>query len=307
MFHGYPAIIWPGDNTTMWLQPDRFLVFVQSELGEEAARNSLESFYRNAVAYGLISGDGAIIPNITEAVSPAITETPALGDSIALKASLDGYGESSKTISNAGNYEVIIIEGKVVDQEGNGVGGANVEVISGANPAAISTNADGTYSLVLNVPGGQENGSLGGANFTLQLEGDLSISKIELVQAVSGAELADSKHIAALVFPRFSSQAQSSVDTKVTLYVNGQFFKTLPFRVKNNYSADEHRKVYDALKFFIPPSFVRTGVFEVRAVIDPENTFVEPDETNNENHSLKWFPLREALAWSWWHSAQISA
>jgi hypothetical protein len=280
-FHGYPAAISAG---TMWVLMERFFVFVQAELGEVQARNSLDAFYRNAVAYGLISGDPGLTTPVpgTTTLAPEMTVTPEQGGFIVLKASLDGYGEATQTISNAENYEVIIIEGKVVDQEGKGVGGANVEVVSGANPAAISTNADGAYSLVLNISGGQGNGSLGGVIFTLQLEGDLAIAKIELVQAVSGAELADSKHTAALVFPRFSSQAQSSVDTKVTLYVNGQLFKTLPFRVKNNYSADEHRKVYDALKFFIPPSFVRTGVFEVRAVIDPENTFVEPDEANNE-------------------------
>ena len=280
-FHGYPAALWlsdPGQGiTTMWLQLDRFFVFVQAELGEEEARTSLEAFYQNAIAYGLVGENASVITAV-----PEITETPALGTPIILKASLNGYGEASQSINNAENYEVIIIEGKVVDQEGNGVGGANIAVVSGANPAAISTNADGSYSLVLSVPGGQENGSLGGVNFSLQLEGDLSISKIELVQAVSGAELADSKHTAALVFPHFSSQAQSSIDTTVTLYVNGQFFKTLPFRAKNNYSTDEHRKVHDALKFFIPPSFVRTGVFEVKAVIDLENSFVEPDETNNE-------------------------
>ena len=73
----------------------------------------------------------------------------------------------------------------MIDQEGKGVSGANIEVVSGANPAAISTNADGTYSLVVNVSGGQGNGSIGGVNFSLQLEGDLAIAKIELIQAVS--------------------------------------------------------------------------------------------------------------------------
>ncbi|MBT7601295.1 MAG: hypothetical protein HN560_09495, partial [Anaerolineae bacterium] len=226
---------------------------------------------------------GGNLPNteITPTLEPP-TPTVQVGAPIILKASLGGYGENIQRILNEQNYEVIIIEGKVTDQDGNGVAKANIEVISGANSTAISSNADGSYSLALTVSGGQGNGSLRDVNFILQLEGDLSIEKIELLQAVSGAELADSKHIAALVFPRFSSLAQATVDTKVTIYVNGQFFKTLPFRVKNGYNNDEHRKVYDAVKFFIPPSFVRTGVFEVRAVIDSENTFAEPDEGNNE-------------------------
>ena len=213
--------------------------------------------------------------------NPTLTPNTT-GKPILLKASLEGYGEDTQRIDNTPNYEVIIIQGKVTDQEGNGVGGANVEVVSGANSAAIFTNADGTYSLVINVSEGKGNGNVGGVNFTLQLEGDLSITKIELVQAVSGSELAFSKHTAALVFPRFSSKAESNVDTEITLYVNGQLFKTLPFRVKNQYAARDHHRVLDAVKFFIPPSFVRTGVFEVKAVIDPENTFTEPDETNNE-------------------------
>ncbi|MBU0513066.1 MAG: hypothetical protein KJ638_15375 [Chloroflexi bacterium] len=277
---------WSDFTTQLQYQSGRFVFSVYGHSNFDPMLDRVRSidsvFYGNAVDNGLIGGDNVDIVTITETVSPIITETPKLGAPIVLKASRDGYGEASQTISNAQNYEVVIVAGQVTDQEGNGVSGANVEVISGANPAAISTNADGTYSLVLNISGGQGNGSVGGINFSLQLEGDLSIAKIELVQAVSGAELADSKHTAALVFPRFSSQAQSSVDSKVTLYVNGQFFKTLPFRVKNNYGADEHRKIHDALKFFIPPSFVRTGVFEVRAVIDPENAFVEPDEANNE-------------------------
>ena len=249
-------------------------------MGRSAAEG--DQFWQWCLGLGGPPSDGDI--PTPEAAIPQIlpTLTPQPTGPIVLKAFLAGYGEDVQTIQNGPNYEVVIIEGRVTDQEGTGVDGANVEVVSGANSASISTNADGTYSLVVTVPNGQGNGAVGGVNFTLQLEGDLTIAKIELLQAVSGAELADSKHTAALVFPRFSSQAQSSVDTKITLYVNGQLFKTLPFRVKNNYSADDHKKVFDAVKFFIPPSFVRAGVFEVRAVIDPENTFTEPNETNNE-------------------------
>ena len=282
-------------STIVVFHVDRFIFEVwdyqENGLGAKAY---LEILYRTALAHGLIvegstddpTGTPEVITTVVIETDSAPTITPGMtpepGGPIVLKASLAGYGEDVQSIQNGPNYEVVIIEGRVTDQEGNGVDGANVEVVSGANSAAISTNADGTYSLVVTVPNGQGNGSVGGVNFTLQLEGDLTIAKIELLQAVSGAELANSKHTAALVFPKFTSQAQSSVDTKITLYVNGQLFKTLPFRVKNNYSVDDHQKVYDAVKFFIPPSFVRAGVFEVRAVIDPENTFTEPDEANNE-------------------------
>jgi hypothetical protein len=217
-------------------------------------------------------------PNQTPAATPTLKE----GEPIVLKASKDGYGEDTKSIDNAINYEGVIIEGTVYDQEGNGVDSALVEVVSGASSSSIYTNADGTYSLVAAVSGGQGNGIVRGVDFNLQLEGDLSFKKIELVQAVSGSELADYKHTAALVFPQFTSQARSSVDTKVTLYVNEQEFKTLPFRVKSQYTLNDHQKVFDAVKFFIPPSFVRTGPFYVKAVIDPDNAFPEPDENNNE-------------------------
>ncbi len=290
-FHGLDAV--SGFNGTLSnpayfaFLSGRFEYWVHT-LSVERASQFAETLYQNASGNGLIGGN-TVNPTDVPATQPptaaTATITPTVQASpIVLKASLEGYGEDTQKINNDVNFEAVIIEGKVTDQEGKGVDGANVEVVSGADAAAISTNADGSYMLVVNVPGGQGSGSLKGVDFTLQLEGDLSIARIEILQAVSGAELVNSRHTAVLVFPRFSSKVEGSAETAVSLYVNGQLLPGSPIsvRVKSQYTDDDKKKVYDAVKFFVPPSYVRAGVFEVKAVIDPENLFVEPEEGNNE-------------------------
>ncbi len=298
-FHGNSAISWLAGFGHMIFQADRFEIWAYSS-SVASAKNNLESFYRNAESFGLLTGDGATTtPAATETVIPAtpvITGTPLPGAPVVLTASKVGYGPATQTVNNVDNLASLILEGQVTDQEGQGVAGADVAVVSGAGSASITTNSDGSYSLALDVPGGQGYGALSGVNFTLQLQGDLTIDKVELLQSVSGAELADSRSTAALVFPRLSSQAPSSVATEVTLYVNGQFFQSLPCQVKNEYTARDHQGVLDAVIFLIPPSFVRSGPFEVRAVIDPQNTFVEPDETNNDKTWTQMVSLSRGLS-----------
>jgi hypothetical protein len=212
----------------------------------------------------------------------APTPTVQQGGVIDLQASKTGYRIDTKRINNQDNCSLIYIAGKVTDQEGKALAGVTVEVVSGASKLDAITNADGTYWMLIDVPGGDGKCVISEANFTLQLDGDLSINRIEVFQAVSGADLISGKSVAVLVFPQLTSQANASLGTQVSLYVNGQLFKTLPFQVSVNYTQDKHKKVQDALKFVVPPSFLRTGPFEVRAVIDPANTFVESDEANNE-------------------------
>ncbi len=284
--YGYPVCSWQGGNWRMVSQANQFVIEVYRPSGADAetdAKNDLNTFFKNAAALGLIGGD-TVVPATQAAlpITPIITETPQPGAPIVLTASKTGYTPATQTVNNLDNLGSLVLEGRVTDQEGKGVAGADVAVVSGAGPASITTNADGSYSLALDVPGGQGYGSLSGVNFILQLEGDLSIDKVELLQSVSGAELADSRSTAVLVFPHLSSQAPSSVASEVSLYVNGQFFQSLPFQVKSEYTTRDHQGVLDTVIFLIPPGFVRSGPFEVRAVIDPQNTFLEPDEANNE-------------------------
>ena len=155
--------------------------------------NENDLFWQWCLGLGGPSVSGA--SPITSTLTPQVQTNP-----IILKASLEGKGESLQTLPNNDNYGVIIIDGIVTDQEGKGVGGADVEVVSGANSASIMTNADGSYSIAVSVPGGLGNGLYQGVNFTLQL-GDLSIHEIVLLQAIEGGPIRSSGHADAhLVF-----------------------------------------------------------------------------------------------------------
>jgi hypothetical protein len=286
-FHGYSAkrVELPGeiDLTVVDFLADRFLVESVSQSNfPTTAMEMSEAFYENAVALGLFAGDGATAGTVAPATTVVETVVTQPGAAIVLSASKDGYGAASQTISNVDNIQLMILEGRVLDQFGAFVEGATVEVVSGADPASATTGADGRYSLAVDVSGGEGTASASGIDLTVQLGGDLTIARIELVQAVSGAELADGKATAALVFPGFVNPAEATVDTTVALYVNGNLLQTLPFHAKGVYDADDHRRIADAAQFFIPASAVRTGTLDVRAVVDPDGAFEEIDEANNE-------------------------
>jgi pimeloyl-ACP methyl ester carboxylesterase len=140
-FHGYPAVLWavePGEGyTTMWFQPERFIVYVQAELGEEQARNSLETFYRNAGAFGLIGG------NVIE-----ITPTPG-DEHVGIQIQAEGFETKDFIFTSVDPISELNIEGYVVDAQGNGIAGATVTLLQSS--FVETTRPDGFFNISASV------------------------------------------------------------------------------------------------------------------------------------------------------------
>ena len=228
-------------------------------------------------------GSGGITPTITETVVSEMTETPALGAPIILKASLEGKGESIQTLPNNDNYGVIIIDGVVTDQEGKGVGGADVEVVSGADPDSITTNADGSYSIVVSVPGGLGNGLYGGVNFTLQL-GDLSIHEIVLLQAIEGGKMVEGRDVGVRVYLVWTGA--SPVEVEVVATVDGKTQPPVRGLVKLAYTQRDNNLGKNSINLVLPHDLfpfdsVSTHSIYVIARLVDEST----QESNLENNT----------------------
>jgi parallel beta-helix repeat protein len=87
---------------------------------------------------------------------------------IILKASKDGYASAQHEIDNDENFEQIEISGNVTDKStGEPIEGAKVEIVKGANPASITTGADGTYTITAIIPEGSESDTREDINFEL--------------------------------------------------------------------------------------------------------------------------------------------
>ncbi|MFH1905834.1 MAG: hypothetical protein ABIL11_00355 [Chloroflexota bacterium] len=214
---------------------------------------------------------------------PEITPTPEQGDSIVLKASLEGKGESTQTLPNSDNYGVIIIEGVVTDQEGKGVSGADVEVVSGADSASITTNADGSYSIAVSVPGGLGNGLYRGVNFTLQLD-DLSIHEVVLLQAIEGGQMVQGRNVGVRVYLVWTGA--SPVEVEVVATVDGKTQPPVRGLVKLAYTPQDNNLGRNSINLVLPHALfpfdsVSTHSIYVTVRLVDEST----QETNLENNT----------------------
>ncbi|MFC2064689.1 hypothetical protein ACFLXB_06305 [Chloroflexota bacterium] len=178
-FHGYPAvsssvcISYCASAAAFHVGP---LYIETYDQGGGGAKNIMESFYSHAMTNGLIAGDLVVTPAVTETVIPAITTTPAPGSPIILRASADGYTETTQTIDNSTNFGSVDVSGFVSSlNTGAAVGGAIIEVISGASYGSTVSVADGSYSLTAIIPGGVDSGLVSGINFALPVLADLTI------------------------------------------------------------------------------------------------------------------------------------
>ena len=179
---------------------------------------------------------------------PTVTPTVG-GPPIVLKASLDGKGEATRSLPNNDNYGVIMIDGKVTDQDGKGVGGANVEVVSGADFAAITTNPDGTYSIVVSVPEGMGNGIYQEVNFTLALI-DLSIHEIVLLQAISGGQMVQGRDIGMRIFLKWTGKSPAEIEAIAT--VDGVAQLPVHGQVKAEYTQKDKNLGKDSINLVLP-------------------------------------------------------
>jgi len=178
------------------------------------------------------------------------TDTPKpQGPPFVLKASLDGKGETTLTLPNNDNYGVIIIEGRVVDKDGNGMAGANVEVVSGADPASITTNTDGTYSLVISVPGGEGNGYYTGVTFTLELI-DLSVREVVLLQAIDGGQIVQDRDIGVRVFLNWTGK--TPIEVEVIATVDGTPCPSVQGVAKSEYTQRDINIAKDSINLVLP-------------------------------------------------------
>ncbi len=199
VFHGNPAYRSQSAGLELaGFAADRYHIEIRSM--ENKAEYFLETFYQHAVANGLIAGEsGKTLPTATEPPAPTQTPTQQTGNPIVLQASLNGQGGNTQSVPNANNLATLTISGVVVDQDGKGIAGAVVEILSGAGAASVTTAPDGSYTLTANVPGGQGQGTAQGVNFTLQA-GDLSIQRVVLLQAIEGGQLVTYRDVGVRVF-----------------------------------------------------------------------------------------------------------
>jgi hypothetical protein len=166
-FHGQPAIYHTFDDgrTEALFVFDKFNIDATSNSAK--AKGYLQTFYQKLAANGFFTGG----VNIVEA-----TGTVPVSSTITIKAYADNYGEITQTIDNSANFGSVDISGVVTSLEtGAPIGGATIEVISGASFASTVSAADGSYSLTAVVPGGVEGGMVSGIDFVLPIKADLTI------------------------------------------------------------------------------------------------------------------------------------
>lgn len=190
------------------------------------------------------------LPAVTDSAPQSPTLTPQLPTlPIVLKASLAGKGQATQTLPNTDNYGVIIINGLVTDQEGKGVAGADVTVVSGADAASITTNADGSYSIVVSVPAGLGNGVYQGVNFKLELN-DLSIHEVVLLQAIEGGQLVQGRDVGVRVFVVWTGAAP--VEVEVVATVDGVAQPPVRGLVKLAYTEKDYNLGTNSINLVLP-------------------------------------------------------
>jgi parallel beta-helix repeat protein len=87
---------------------------------------------------------------------------------IILKTSKDGYASVQHGIDNDEGFERIEISGNVTDElTTEPIEGADVEIVNGADPAHTTTDADGTYTITVIIPGGSGSDTREDVNFEL--------------------------------------------------------------------------------------------------------------------------------------------
>ncbi|MBN2548276.1 MAG: carboxypeptidase regulatory-like domain-containing protein [Anaerolineales bacterium] len=204
-----------------------------------------DQFWQWCLGLGGSSGLTESSPTLTVATpTPQVQTNP-----IVLKASLGGKGEATQTILNTNNYEAVTIHGVVTDQAGQGISGATIEVVSGANSASITTNPDGSYSLTVNTPGGQGSGAFQGVNFSLQL-GDLSIDRIVLLQAIEGGQLVTARDVGVRVFLNWGLDEPVNVEVIITL--DNQALPAVQGVAQKDFTQIDRNRGTDAINIVIP-------------------------------------------------------
>jgi len=221
------------------------------------------------------------------------TDTPKpQGPPFVLKASLDGKGETTLTLPNNDSYGVIIIEGKVVDKDGNGMAGANVEVVSGADPASITTNADGTYSLVISVSGGEGNGYYTGVTFALELK-DLSIRDVILLQAIDGGQMVQGRDIGVRVFLNWTGKTPVKVEVIAT--VDGTPRSSVQGIAKSEYTQRDINIAKDSINLVLPKDlfpFDSSSTHNIVVTAQILDSSVQEINLNNNSSAVQNFTLQ---------------
>ena len=133
-----------------------------------------EVFCRHAVESGFMAEVGS-----TDA-PPAIAETetvmPETGTRINLRAYADNYDQATDFIDNSSFFGSIDISGRVTDLDtGSAIGGAVIEITSGAASSSTLSASDGSYALTAVVSGGEGSGVIQGVDFALLFNTDLLI------------------------------------------------------------------------------------------------------------------------------------
>ena len=295
-FHGYQAshynftyyhMVYVRLGQYLWMAEAHFDYSTLSEM--ELA----EMFYRNAVASGFMTDDGSVgnvEPFPTDTNTPTITTTS--GSDIVLQASLAGQGANTLTLPNTSNFGVIDITGMVTDQDGKGISGATVEVISGAAATSTKTNSDGRYALTLTIPSGQNNTTSNGVNFMLQA-GDLSINRIVILQAIEGGRLVTSRDVGVRVFLNWG--IDQPADVEVTLTMDNQTLPAVHGVVKKDYTQPDRNLGKDAINIVIPkdqfPSYGASNhsLTATVTLLSPDLVDVVPDNNTSpvQNFSLQ--------------------
>jgi len=174
-FHGYPSY-----HTTIafmvHINRYMYICFYVGNTSPAEAMRKTEIFYRHAVASGFMIGDGSMDAPPTETVAPELTLTPGLGTQINLRAYAENYDQATDYIDNSDNFGSVDISGRVTNLDtGAAIGGVAIEITSGAASGSTLSAADGSYSLTAVVSGGQGSGVIGGVDFALPVNADLTI------------------------------------------------------------------------------------------------------------------------------------
>ncbi|MCK4489715.1 MAG: Ig-like domain-containing protein, partial [Anaerolineales bacterium] len=142
----------------------------------EGAMRVAEVFYRHAVASGFMTGDGSVEVPTIETVVPELTLTPETGTQINLRAYAENYDQDTDFVDNSDNFGSVDISGRVTDLDtGAAIGGAVIEITSGAASKSTLSAADGSYSLTAVVSGVEGSGVIQGVDFSLPVNADLLI------------------------------------------------------------------------------------------------------------------------------------
>lgn len=174
-FHTYSAFSTSlgGEHRLIGLLVGQYFVEIYGSPAS-ATSNILDVFYHHAVQYGFMQSDQ---PESTPTAEVEPTPQPAMD--IRLTASADGYSPLAQVIDNSMNYNTISITGRVTDRvTGAPIGGALIEITSGATPILTYAAADGSYTLIAVVTGGQDSGQVSGLDFALETTADLTINVI---------------------------------------------------------------------------------------------------------------------------------